>query len=200
MNLQPKPSYPINALEKVLIEGVKEIVGLEGARELFSRSRKLASLKDGTSMPMLVNLQKALNERYGLLGGQGLALRSGRATFKHGLTIWGKNAGVTDNSFRLLPFNRRILSGLEKIGALLTDHCDSLVQVSEDQRRWIMRIQDCPACDEKSEHPACYLVIGVLQEYMAWAAGGRFFNVRETACLSAGADACVFQIEKAPLE
>lgn len=206
MNLSSENTYPLKQVDKVLIEGVKEIVGPDTVRDLFTRTRSLSAGQStqpaqAAKPPItLDNLQHALNERYGSLGGQGVALRSGRAAFRRGLQVWGGEVGVLSNEYRLLPFPRRVRAGLEKICGLLTQECQSHCQVSEDDRHWYVSLGNFLTCTERSEHPACYLVIGLLQEYMAWTAGGRFFHVSETDCTSRGAQACLFKIDKSSLE
>jgi predicted hydrocarbon binding protein len=62
-------------------------------------------------------------------------------------------------------------------------------------------VENCPACRERtSNEPDCHILAGILQETLSWAGGGRVYRVRELECSAAGAPACLFQIDKKPLE
>ena len=45
----------------------------------------------------------------------------------------------------------------------------------------------------------CYGAVGILQEGLRWASGGKDFKVEEVECQAMGADNCVFHIYKEPL-
>jgi predicted hydrocarbon binding protein len=44
------------------------------------------------------------------------------------------------------------------------------------------------------------LAHGILEESVFWGTGGRRFRIEETECIAVGAKACVFKIDKKPLE
>jgi hypothetical protein len=197
MNFAPDSFVPSKDAQKVLLEGFKEIVGPHSARELFSRSCRSSAESTATSLD---ELQRLLVDQFGPLGGCGVALRSGRAAFRHGLRKWGTDAGITSIDYRLLPLNRRIFTGLERLAAILTERCGLQVSTSQDEQHWYWRVDPYLNTGLQPTCPACYMVIGVLQEFMAWAAGGRSYPVREVSCHCTGADACLFQIEKKALD
>lgn len=197
MNLAPDSSLPTKDAQKVLLEGFKEIVGPDSARKLFSRACRSQTEPTMTSLD---ELQRLLVDQFGPLGGCGVALRSGRAAFRHGLRKWGADSGITGSDYRLLPLNRRILTGLERMAVLLTERCGLRVSASQDETHWYWRIDPYQAAGGSTTCPACHLVIGLLQEYLAWAAGGRSYPVREVSCQCSGADACLFQIDKKALD
>jgi predicted hydrocarbon binding protein len=201
MNLPNPDSYPaLQDIQKVVIEGVKEIIGPVEARELFTRVKPGAGSR-GAGFPSLEEIHRLLIKRYGERGGQGVALRAGRAAFKFGLRTWGGEAGFTGMSYRLQPFNRRVCIGLEQMASVLGKQVGTPTTVSEDAACWYMQVESCAVGEpQPGSDPSCFLLIGMLQEFMTWAGGGKAFQVRETACHKAGAPACTFQIDKKPLE
>ncbi|MBI4631293.1 MAG: hypothetical protein HY740_06170 [Chloroflexi bacterium] len=52
----------------------------------------------------------------------------------------------------------------------------------------------------KTTEPCCQLAGGILEESIFWGTGGKRYKVEETDCIAVGAKACVFRIEKVPLE
>ena len=181
-------------MHSVLIRGVEEIIGPEAARDVFSQA---AQIEPG--LPFLREVQRALAARYGTQSGLGVAQRTGRAAFKYSLRAWGEESGFTSSSFRLLPFSRRVRAGLEKMAAVLSDYSQARISVHEDEGHWIWQVESCPGC-AGSEDSACYLLAGLLQEYMAWVAGGKYYRVQEYTCAADGSSACQFRIDKQALE
>ncbi len=196
MNLNPDPVEPFDHIHKVLIEGVKEIVGPQDTRDLF-----LDFAPKTHGFPTLAEFHNVLNEYYGPRGGQGIALRVGRAAFQHGIRRWGEVTGLSGTSYRLLPFGRRISTGLVLIATVFSEASHTEVSVSEDEEHWFWQVEHCPACDtQPAEGPMCYLLVGLLQAFMTWAANSRVYHVQEIGCAGAGAPACLFQIDKIAVE
>jgi predicted hydrocarbon binding protein len=46
----------------------------------------------------------------------------------------------------------------------------------------------------------CDFTIGLLQEFMAWAGGSKYFRIQEIACRGNGDACCSFKIDKNPIE
>jgi predicted hydrocarbon binding protein len=182
------------AMHRVLIEGVEEIIGPEDAHDVVSQAMLIEP-----ALPFLREVQRALAARYGLPSGLGVALRTGRAAFKYSLRAWGEEIGVNNPSFRLLPSSRRIRAGLEKMAAFFSELWQARISVSEDDAHWIWQVESCPDCAMTGD-TACYLLTGLLQEYMAWAAGGKYFRVQEIICAVGSSSACQFRIDKQGLE
>ena len=185
---------PNKEMHRVLVEGIEEIIGPDAARDVLSQV-----MQNEPALPFLREVQRALAARYGMQSGLGVALRTGRAAFQYGLRAWGEESGVNSSSFRLLPFSRRIRTGLEKMAVFFSEYCQAQASVSEDEGHWIWQVESCPGCAATGE-PACYLLTGLLQEYMAWAAGGKYFRVEEMTCAAGSSLACQFRINKQALE
>jgi hypothetical protein len=182
------------ALRQALMEGGMEVIGPQEADRLFARLNA-APIGDLSALHLL------LQEDYGQRGGQGLALRLGRASFQYAIRRWGEGAGLTGSAFRLQPSPRRIRTALDALANYLSEQLDSRITRTEDPTCWMWRVERCPACRERTASgPDCHLLAGVLQETLTWAGGGRIYRVRELECCAAGAPACLFQIEKKPLD
>jgi len=195
MNTNLNEMNPNHEMHSVIIKGVEEIIGPEAARDVFSQA-----MQTEPGLSFLREVQHALAARYGMQSGLGVAQRTGRAAFKYSLRAWGDESGITSSSFRLLPFSRRVRAGLEKMAALFSEYSQARISVNEDAGHWIWQVESCPACASAAGgDPACYLLSGLLQEYMAWVAGGKYFRVQEFTC-SADGSACQFRIDKQALE
>ncbi len=173
-------------LLRVVMEGGRDVLGGEESSGLFERAERR---QDG--LAPIAALQAELNETYGALRGPGVAIRLGRAALKYGLREWGEQAGLATPGFRLQPAPRRARIALGKLAGLMGGQLGARVELNEDARYWYWQVD---------ESPACHLLTGVLLELMSWAGGGRFFAVTEVACRAAGASACVFRLDKAPLD
>jgi hypothetical protein len=179
---------------QALMEGGKEVFGPREADHLFMRL-------NGAPGAGISGLHSLLQADYGQRGGQGAALRLGRASFRSAMPAWAGACGLSGTDFRLLPSPRRIRASLLALGVLLGDPFGAQISLAEDAACWTWRVNDCPACRGRvSGGPDCYLLAGVLQETLTWAGAGRVYRVRELECCAAGDAACLFQIDKKPLD
>jgi predicted hydrocarbon binding protein len=195
-SLPQNPAGCQEVLLQILMKGGAEVIGQEAVADLFARAGRRAD-----SLAIFSALHTELKASYGDLGGQGVAVRLGRAAFKYGLRQWGGQAGMTTPTFRLQPTLRRARASLQKLAELIDIQFGSRVELSENATHWFWSVVECPACSHRtSDRPDCHLLAGMLQETLAWAGGGRFFQVRETECSAAGASACLFKIDKKPLD
>ncbi|RPJ46775.1 MAG: hypothetical protein EHM21_08500 [Chloroflexi bacterium] len=193
---------------QILLAGAQEILGTEGMRKIIERlSSGAGSPKDMSpgweekiSLAQAGPFLRELETLYGATGGRGLALRIGRAVFHYGLKHLGEQAGFRKTEFRLLPAPRRLDNGLRTLARIVGDECNSSVAVSDEGTHWLWRMDRRPNDPGPQMGDPCYLIAGLLQEFTAWAGGGRFYRVVETECQAAGCPACVYQIEKKPLD
>jgi predicted hydrocarbon binding protein len=175
------------------MEGGREVIGPQETDRLFARLNNPGEAG-------LADLNRLLVDEYGGRGGQGVALRVGRAFFRRGVRYW-ISAGMNSAEFRLLPSQRRIRAALAALTSFFTTQFEAHVALEEDEATWSWRVESCPASQEHdSGGRACYLLAGVLQEIVTWAGGERIYRVREVECSAVGAAACLFQIDKKPLD
>jgi|YNPBryantNP2012_1023418.scaffolds.fasta_scaffold55462_2 predicted hydrocarbon binding protein len=198
-------------LSQVLLAGMQEIIGQSGVMAAMNtvslmgakdEARTLFELGDDLTFDEIVSLFKALEQLYGLRGGQGVVLRSGKAAFKYLLQRFGMQMRLSELEYRLLPAPQRLKAGMTVLAEMLSFHCNVPIQVTENESTWSWRMDQCPWClDRQSEKSGvCYFITGLLQEYFSWVSGGRFYEIREVECCAAGGLACVFQIHKQPLD
>ncbi len=196
-------------LGKIMMEGAEEIIGHSGIQTVFSRAVESRVLRDQKPLPEkwgvtsaeLSSIQTALEDLYGPRGGRGVSLRAGRASFKYILRAYGQALGLTELAFRLKPAPARLKSGLESLAGWFSDLSGGTVAVDTANGIWFWRAERCPFCWLRhSSEPVCAYNVGLLQEFMAWASGGKVYQVQEVECLATGGTACVVRIEGKPLD
>lgn len=184
-------------ISQILMEGAQELLGADALRRMAWGSG--VGAEDGCNQ--LAGLSLALEQQYGLAGGRGLALRVGRSAFKYLLQRHGEQLGFTSVEFRLQRAPQRLRAGLSLLAGRLAQECGDQIDVQEEAAHWVWRSQRCPVCWERhAQDASCYLTVGMIQEFMAWASGGRYHRVVETGCRAAGDLACVFRIDKQALD
>ncbi len=203
-------NFSTSRLGQIMLEGMEEIIGRSGVRavlntEQLSRFYLGGKEKVGTDKDVpfseLSTIQSTLEEVYGKRGGRGVTLRSGRASFKYILRIYGASLGLTDLNYRLLPAPVRLKTGLAALARLFSDLEGGPVEIEQTETSWIWQSQKCPFCwQRKSNEPVCTFTVGLLQEFLAWNSGGKVFHVEEVECRAEGKPACVFRIDAQPLE
>ena len=188
---------------------MEEVIGRSGVSAVLNLSglsyfnKPALPVDQGMLIPYhdLSDTQDTLEQLYGLRGGRGLALKSGRAFFTFALRQYGQELGLLDQEFRLQPSTVKIPAGLKRLAHFFSQTGDSAIHVEEDshQFRWIA--ENCPLCwGRRSEVPICHMQVGMLQEYFYWASSGKNYAIIETECSAMGAKACVFTIDKTALD
>ena len=200
------PAAQPNHILPSLLEGAQELLGLENMQQVLTQvlephsdSRAQFALDD--SPLSYAGLPNALEKRYGPQGGHGLAQRIGRSAFKYLLQRNGDNLGLTSVDFRLQREPQRMKTGLNLLAGQMASDCNDRITVSDTDTHWVWRSERCPVCwGRQASDVSCYLTVGLIQEFFAWAGSGRFYRVIENECRASGAAACTFWIEKKPLD
>lgn len=200
--------YP-NQMGRILLLSGDEILGRPGMSAVlnsipggdkFVENYPRESLDLEFPFELVSGLQLGLETIYGPQGGRGISLRIGRACFQQGLREFGPLFGLTDLAFRLLPLKTKLKMGANAFADIFNKHSDQRVRIEEDDRCIFWIIERCPVCwQRRADGPSCHLAVGLLQEALYWASGGKIFQVEETQCCASGDSQCVILIEKTPL-
>jgi predicted hydrocarbon binding protein len=210
MNARPIPTYRYpDQMGKILFLAMQEVIGCHGVGRILNAAnlpQMVESVEPDSPCKQLrfdqiSRIQSALEDTYGLQGGQGIALRCGRASFKYGLREFGERSGWTDLEFRLLPLHARVQAGAELMVKALNDNNAQNVRVTDQGERFVWEIERCPVCwGRHANDVSCHLTVGILQESLYWVSGGKFYNVQETHCIAKGDPACTIVVNKKPLD
>jgi predicted hydrocarbon binding protein len=205
---KPAYFYP-NKLGRIILLSMEEIIGRNGVNAVLNQANLRSMINNYppndldlvVTFEAIVQMQVALDAIYGPRGGRGLALRAGRACFKHGLREFGPLLGFTDLAFRLLPLDEKLRTGAMIFADIFNKYSDQRVVVEDEADRLLWKIERCPVCwKRKADGPLCHLAVGLLQEALYWVSGGKFFNVEEVSCIAQGSSACIIVIEKQSLD
>jgi predicted hydrocarbon binding protein len=201
--------YWPNKMGRMLLLSLEDIMGRNGVNAVLNlaklrhrvNSYPPNNLELQFSFDELSGMMQALEDMYGPRAGRSLAIRAGRAGFKYGLREFGSLLGLADLAFRLLPLGMKLKVGLNAMGDTFNNFTDQQVRIEEDSDRFIYIIDRCPVCWQRhADAPCCYAASGLLQEMAFWISGGKSFRITETACIATGDSACVFLIDKYPLD
>jgi predicted hydrocarbon binding protein len=208
MNSIQTPYYYPNKMGRIVLAAMEETLGSGEMKDLLHHSchkHRIDHLPPNNfalqySFEELSQLQTTLEEMYGIRSGRGLALRSGRACFKYGLREFGPLLGLTELSFRLLPFDVKLRAGADLFADMFNRYSDQRVRIEENGDRLLWHIDRCPICwGRRSQAPVCHLAVGILQEAAYWVSGGKFFPMEEVLCIARGDPTCTIAISKTPL-
>jgi predicted hydrocarbon binding protein len=188
---------------KIMLDGIRDIVGQAGINTITHMAETHSAPANRERLPFseLSTLQGVLEALYGPKGGQGIALRAGRASSSMIFRKFGQRMGLNNLDYRLLPTPTRIKTGLEALAGTVSTLCCEPFLTAEDGEAWIWQAHTCPICwQRQSEKPACYFIVGLLQEFVTTISGGKIYNIVESECLASGAQACTFRIDKQAME
>lgn len=204
------PEYFLpNKLGRIAFMALEEVLGHTGMNAVLNLANLSGLIGNPPPSDMekkipfghLAGMQSALEQLYGPRGGRGVALRVGRAVFRYGLREFSGLGGVSDLSFRLKPQEVRLRDGGEILTNFFNRHTDQRVRLEEKTDHFLWYVERCPLCwQRRTDRPACHLTVGLLQESLHWATGGKYFQVTETACIGSGDSTCTLRVDKNPIE
>jgi len=117
--------YP-NRLGRILLIAMEEVIGRNGVNAVLNQAKLRSrinsypknTLDKNFRFEEISQIQAALEASYGIRGGRGLALRTGRACFKHILHEFGPEMGFSDLAFRLMPLDEKIRKTAEVLAEM----------------------------------------------------------------------------------
>lgn len=199
--------YP-NRMGRVILLSMENALGREPLNEVLKAAnldalQKLPPNNLDKKFPFewVAALQEATEKIYGEREGRELNKRVGRLCFNSGLREFSPVLGIEDLPMRLMPISMKFRVGLEVFSRVFNQFSDQIVRLSEADDDFLWIIERNPVCwGRKTTEPCCQLAGGILEESIYWGTGGRRYKVEETDCIAVGAKACVFKIDKVPLE
>lgn len=197
-----------NRMGRIILLGMEEIIGHNQVCTVLNQASLAEVIQPDPpcnpevdfSFDKIPQLQATLENVYGLAAGRGLAVRSGRACFKHILREFGAEMGLMGLDYRLLSLPTRLKVGSQSLAALFNRQTGQHVELALDDEYIHWNIEPCLVCGEKrTETSACQLTIGLLQEAMYWVGAGKIFQVEETLCIARGDPQCTLRVRKNPI-
>lgn len=203
---------------KLLIEGAQDHLGPDHLKRVLRDfpSRRMVTEKAGDPNSTgcsdqdgfvlypgeIEQFALTMKSVYGTQGGRGLMVRIGRSTFHQIIKYYGKASNLLIREFLILPIPNRLPIGLERLAGVFKQYFQQLVEVQEQDSSWLWCVEyPLHTHDlQTAQDPDCYLMVGILQEYMTWASGGRFYRVAEQQCFFSGSRTCIFRIDKKALD
>jgi hypothetical protein len=182
-----------------MLEGAREIIGQAGVNAVLNRAQVLHRqyAKANDLVANTGDIQTALEDLYGLRGGRGVALRSGRVSFDQLLRMDGKEMGLMELNYRMLPSQARIFMGLQLLADKISSMMANAITVEDGTDAWQWRMTaDVQLGQERGMRSSCHFLVGFLQEYLMWASGGKYHHVQEVECGIGEEQTCMIRLEK----
>jgi hypothetical protein len=184
---QPRPFTCTPEIAAMIISGLEVILGGEELEKISGLAKLPLIKKEDAptvlgsrfSLAELGPLQAVMKNSYGAGGRDGIALHAGREFFNDFFRRFGTSLGLMDQKYRMLSTKKRINAGLNILAEALSKHFNIPFSVTDDCDKWSFRIEHAPAKKGWSDlaNPALYFLVGVLQEYLLWAGGGKVYPV-----------------------
>jgi predicted hydrocarbon binding protein len=208
MNLSAPIYSCTDRMGRIILLGMEEIIGRDEVFSVFTQAAltQVAEpdlpYKGGLdfSFQMLPQLQASLEKTYGISAGRGLAIRSGRACFRHLLREFGAEMGLTDLEFRLLSLPDRLKFSIRAMAALINQHTGLHAAFEMDDNCLYWTIERSPT--NRANHndkSVCHLIFGLLQETLSWTSGGKIYQMDEANCIERSDPCCKIRIRKNPI-
>jgi predicted hydrocarbon binding protein len=176
--------------------GLKETVGPDELKKLIQDIVQTETVFELNAEQMKLVREK-MDVLYGEIGARGLAFCSGRAAFKHLLSNQSRQLGFEEDDFRFLPGRIKLKKGLVLLAKWMESASHETIRVETLDQQWVFQVVNCLECKLGG---MCDFTAGLLQEFMSWAGGGKFYRVNEATCQNRGHESCRFLIDQKPLE
>ena len=166
----------------ILIEGVKETIGINEFRstnDLEIVNKNLEDIHPNTK-DELFSLFESAPSLFGDRGARGIAHRIGESCFRSFLRKQGKKYLLSDNSYRLMNSQLRIMFGLKKLAEFADENCDVKIDVFEDEKHWFWQVVKGQKHIDLNRMYISY-TFGLLREFFSWTSGGRYFPMEEVS-------------------
>ncbi len=195
MNLSAPTFACTDRMGRIILSGMEEILGCQEITSVFNQA-PLAKF-DGSGLPRqqeldltferLPQLQASLEIKYGLSAGRGLAIRSGRACFRHLLREFGNEMGLTNLEFRLLSLPARLKVSNQALAALLNRQPGMHMEFEMDEQYLHWTIASNPETGERHIwRSTCHLVMVCFRKCSPGPAGVKYFRWKKHIVLSGG--------------
>ena len=182
--------------DQIIHESIFEVTGTNGVDSTALRLPNQPGKQGDFS-----HFQTGLEVIYGSCGGHGVAQRSGKVLFHKLLRVYRDELDFQRMDFRLMPTRSRQRAGMDALAKLLTRLTGAQIERDETADAWLWRVKGGSSCFSRStSEPDCYFMVGILQEFLSWAGGGKYYRVTELECQACGMDACLLRMEKTPLD
>jgi hypothetical protein len=188
------------AMEELIGRAAVETVLREAGLELYIRQYPSNDLELGFPFAHLGALQVAVEQVHGPVAGRELNRKVGTLCLTNGLGEFNPLLGIADLPTRMMPLSLKLHVGFDMFAMVFNRFSDQVVRLSEDQKAYYWIIERCPVCwGRQAEAPCCHLAVGILEESLRWATGGKEFLVEETSCVARGDATCTIAIGKRPI-
>jgi hypothetical protein len=201
VNLNNVPLPHPDRVREILLDGMEEVMGHSAVEETLKQAASTCSPKASLQPGNVAHILEVVEAIYGTYAGYGLALCIGKACTKYGLRAFGSELGLDGLDFRLRPPAVRINLGLELLAHILQQLYGICIRIDQNPRsyQWVMpgEIMDT---GKQASPAAGYLVMGILQEFLYWAGGGRFYPLEVAVSAANELPAFVITIAKKALD
>ena len=151
------------------------------------------------------NLNGALLNFFGRAA-KSMVLRIGRLSAKQGIDQQGAMFGIAALlASKILPYPTQVKLNLEAMRDGFVKVYGQAGQtpklaVEDRGELWAYLDYNCANCAGKqADAPLCWIHVGVIQEAVRWQTGKESL-VTQTACRAMGAEACVWEVSKTPVQ
>ena len=201
----PEDLHYVNALLLQMMIGIEDVLGKNGLNAVLTSS----GLERYVDNPPPNNLEHdvlarefaqlhASIEEFTGRAGKGMLRRIGRSAFNWAAKEQIKTMGLANLALKALPQKLRmqaVLAGIKKGLVNNLDYSKIDIAFQNGVHIFTNHTNAIPHMRE-SDGPVCHMLVGTLQQAMAFATGKSFqdFEVIETMCRATGAPSCRFEI------
>jgi len=157
------------------------------------------SIKHGSSFLSIHSFVLYWQKQVGLPATQGIMVKAGRSYLKTVIREHPEDTGLFDLDFRMLPKPLRLLEGLRKLNHFFFEPDLIPLTITEEDDSWRLEIQFMEGYivqDVDMMDSLARFTTGMLQEFMMWSTGGKYYPVYQQERVYGSKSPVVFRIDK----
>lgn len=199
--------YP-NRMGRIILTALSEVVEPDAAQAVITEAGlpqyleqfPLNDLELAFPFEYVSQLQAASENVFGVEEGRAINRKVGRRCLTTGLQQFNPLLGIADLPARLMPLGLKMNIGFDMFAMVFNRFTDQVVRLGDDSQGYLWIIDRCPVCwGRTTDYPCCDLAVGILEEAIIWATGGRVFEVEQISCVAMGHEDCTIRIGKRPI-
>lgn len=166
-----------------------------GVIEIFGEGTEKPGLNPDKDYKSLVVCKQKFVQQLGRDVTNGLLIRAGRAGFHYWMSHNAASLGWKEAGFRLSPPSERTKRALTGFLYWLKQEGLLDAELTDSSEAWVIMDRVSTNLKDTLE---CNFFMGMMQELVSWAGGGKFYPAREEQCQAAGAEHCIFKVDRLP--
>lgn len=198
-----------NAWGRMIFQSAESVLGAASLQTIlndtgmsnYAKDYPPDNMKRELTFEQIGSLFRIIHHTQGKSLHQAVSAVAGKDAIESGQERFGAIASAASAALKVGSPSSKVGIGLKFMARMVVALSDQIAEVEEADDHYLYHIHRCPYCWgwHNATEPVCWYVVSNLAASLQWALGKQF-NVTELKCAAMGHSACIFRIDKTPVE